>query len=765
MKCAAVDSHHLLLAYDSSPIRLYARKKKSEGEEKPLTSVQRKRLMETVTDFDKFEAALRLFVDTNGHARVSARYMMPDKEETPEELRGYNLGTRLRNLIKGKNVLAEEHPNVLSVLGDLGVDLDDEMSEWDRIIWALRTYKELMGDTKMAARFVIPAEDKWPKQLWGFRIGPKLQGIRTYGWHVRDDEQRMKQIDELGFEWRRLETDESRAEPFEVIVEALQQYKRVLGDLAVPSNFVVPSVEPWPRHLAGLPLGQRVAAIRSTDLYVEGNRDRVKLLSELGFIWSTREQNVDKRFKLALEAISKYKELYGDAEVPQFFKVPRDPSWPEHLWDMQLGNRVNSIRSHGTFVRNRPDRKLLLDEIGFSWDPPRKSRAKGRLVSDEARGEAPPAEKAPRPAGPAAKGSMDQQLPDMDVMEQITREDSFDEPQEDLEVWEMADTLQDGKPAEGYTWAYDEFGGGWAWDEIVGALRAYVEITGDAEVTKLPEDFVVGGLDAMNDQNPGAPFPDVCIPRRRMAERHARELKSWLEEREEDEIDPDDELVMEQFRGLQRERNPEADALAAQEELEKSEPLRAYYSMPLGVIAKRIRYGEILVRDSPQRLKDFKSAGIDFHFDEDGYLGMPYNLLLSALLVFRKVRGSCTVPWDFVIPESQPWPFPVRGVKLGLLTNQMRLRKAQIRKYHPDKWNTLFSLEFMWLPGRVLPGHESVTDISEYFVERTPEGDEAVAVNSVLAMSDERHAAQREEQMRQLESMSSISSLSSTPLR
>jgi len=55
-------------------------------------------------------------------------------------------------------------------------------------------------------------------------------------------------------------------------------------------------------------------------------------------------------------------------DVPQHYTVPEDPAWPEELWGLRLGSRVNAIRSQGTFVKNNPSRRQLLTSMGFRWE-------------------------------------------------------------------------------------------------------------------------------------------------------------------------------------------------------------------------------------------------------------------------------------------------------------------------------------------------------------------------------------------------------------
>lgn len=64
-------------------------------------------------------------------------------------------------------------------------------------------------------------------------------------------------------------------------------------------------------------------------------------------------------------ALAKYKERHGTLDVPQHFVIPvNSPEWPEEVWGLRLGARVNTVRSQGTFVKNYPARRDLLTEMG-----------------------------------------------------------------------------------------------------------------------------------------------------------------------------------------------------------------------------------------------------------------------------------------------------------------------------------------------------------------------------------------------------------------
>jgi hypothetical protein len=55
-------------------------------------------------------------------------------------------------------------------------------------------------------------------------------------------------------------------------------------------------------------------------------------------------------------------------DVPRSFVVPREDSWPDEMWDKQLGRRVDFMRScNGFDARDIPERRQWLEAHGFRW--------------------------------------------------------------------------------------------------------------------------------------------------------------------------------------------------------------------------------------------------------------------------------------------------------------------------------------------------------------------------------------------------------------
>ena len=87
------------------------------------------------------------------------------------------------------------------------------------------------------------------------------------------------QLDALRFVWSMPEWR------WQCVLQSLVAYKKLHGDLQVPSEFVVPSEAPWPKEAWGLKLGQRVNNIRSAEQYVKDEPERRAELDAMGFRW------------------------------------------------------------------------------------------------------------------------------------------------------------------------------------------------------------------------------------------------------------------------------------------------------------------------------------------------------------------------------------------------------------------------------------------------------------------------------------------------
>jgi len=327
-------------------------------------------------NFEQFLQALIIYKNIYGELIIPNKFQVPNESSWPTELHGFKLGKRLQRLLISDFFLNKypEKKNALLQIG-LNLSLDSLIDDWDMIYKALVTYKDIYGDLRVPNKFIIPREESWPKLCWEMKLGLKLSSIRSTGRYVKDDSNRRKLLDELGFEWRlRDHTHKQQLgeQLFEQVYDALVFYKENIdSELNVPQSYVVPSGENWPENLWTLKLGDYVQAIKDKDKLVFGHEERERRLKELGLTFeeSKKIRNSIKRFEMVCKALEVYKEMYGDLLVPQAFIVPTDDvQWDEDLWGLKLGARVNAIRSQGALVAKDQKRMDKLNEMGFVWE-------------------------------------------------------------------------------------------------------------------------------------------------------------------------------------------------------------------------------------------------------------------------------------------------------------------------------------------------------------------------------------------------------------
>jgi hypothetical protein len=126
---------------------------------------------------------------------------------------------------------------------------------------------------------------------------------------------------------------------YEIIETELLNYKRIYGNMLVPSNFVIPSNSEWPELSWGFKLGITVCRIRGGKCLTERRKD----LTELGFIF---ESQLKYRYGFVKSLLIRYKQINSHMLVPAIFVIPLDDqNWPQEMWGTKLGFIVHNIVS------------------------------------------------------------------------------------------------------------------------------------------------------------------------------------------------------------------------------------------------------------------------------------------------------------------------------------------------------------------------------------------------------------------------------------
>jgi hypothetical protein len=286
---------------------------------------------------------------------------------------------------------------------------------------------------------------------WGLKLGQRVAAIRSTGKYVDDNDERRKNLDDMGFLWRLRapSPDKNMDVSFDQVYDALVTYREEVqpeGTLIVPSNFIVPNYDPWPEATRGMPLGKKIPTVRSK-AYLKANPEATTKLNEIGFEFDGKIAANDARFNNVYSALVRYKELNADLLVPQPFIVPEGTDeWSEEFWGLRLGARVNAIRSQGTFVKTNPERREQLDILGFEWELPSAGKKRGRKKKTE--NEAL--------AGPAPPGLLDSAVAfheELEVNEEFESAPAIDSPGLSAAFDEI---FQVGDQADTPTWGFED---------------------------------------------------------------------------------------------------------------------------------------------------------------------------------------------------------------------------------------------------------------------------------------------------------------------
>jgi hypothetical protein len=144
------------------------------------------------------------------------------------------------------------------------------------------------------------------------------------------------------------------------VKKALVTYKKMYGDLLVPSKFIIErGNSSWSQSVWGINLGTVVNSIRNIDSY----SDHKDALIEMGFVYDPQRSSYG--WSVVRKALLTYKELHGDLVIPYKFSVDNgNEAWPKDLWGMNIGSIANNIRNLGTFSNYKTE----LTEMGFVYD-------------------------------------------------------------------------------------------------------------------------------------------------------------------------------------------------------------------------------------------------------------------------------------------------------------------------------------------------------------------------------------------------------------
>eukprot|EP00617_Octactis_speculum_P017154 CAMPEP_0185760614 /NCGR_PEP_ID=MMETSP1174-20130828/19520_1 /TAXON_ID=35687 /ORGANISM="Dictyocha speculum, Strain CCMP1381" /LENGTH=943 /DNA_ID=CAMNT_0028441511 /DNA_START=242 /DNA_END=3073 /DNA_ORIENTATION=- len=658
--------------------------------------------------WDQLYTALEMYKIVNGDLRVPSKFIVPESAPWDQETWGLKLGVRVSS-IRNTGRFVKDRQQRIDMLDALGF-------EWKK------DKKEKKKD---------PIAPSAPPSV---ASGP--------GWEKDAPQKRIGEQDLV---------------PFDALFKAIMLYKEIKGDVKVPTSFVVPAVEPWPISCHGMPIGACVVQMHIRGAYLNqatveaqirnGKRNSVTAipgyespmetmkdstpaeqayavveqrrdaLTDLGIDFHKNKgretHTASQRFQRLFRALCTYRDIHGHVDVPQHFVIPDEAPWDEDTWGLRLGSRVNAVRSQGTFVKNVPERRDMLTEIGFRWEQVGRSIAETVKFDDNmswqqlkwAQDIAAQGSRTQSSSGEQRLGDMRDILPGSLLPEMGV--DSTDAGSSAIPAW-VTDMDYSGMNQEQYPKSH-------TFSDVVAAIKIWSNALGHMDI---PYDFTVPfpftfptdpSMDEALLEIDSDPF------RHESMSMEASVLKDSLDdidamyslEKALDLDDPWEDLS-----------DPPLPASSSVDEILEEDQLSAadfaalegikwpneLGGLPLGYCVEVLRSGDAKGKYDPVRRKELNAIGFTWG-EEYRYLHFEYNDVLRYLVEFKKLFSDLTVPHHLVIPSTLPNPYPswMHGVELGKIVNIVRAQKKMIEKEYPERYSMLLAMEFTWLPPVLAP--------------------------------------------------------------
>jgi hypothetical protein len=102
------------------------------------------------------------------------------------------------NSIRSKGYFVDGDEERKQILDELGFEWSMHDKHWADALLLLQTYKQEHGHLKVPAAFVVPSTEPWPEELWGTELGTTVHHIRSFGYFVKDNEEREQLLTDMG---------------------------------------------------------------------------------------------------------------------------------------------------------------------------------------------------------------------------------------------------------------------------------------------------------------------------------------------------------------------------------------------------------------------------------------------------------------------------------------------------------------------------------------------------------------------------------------
>ena len=256
-----------------------------------------------------------------GNANAPATYKSPD---------GFKLGSWQSDQMQAyKNGKLDK--DIIMKLEDIGFIWDKFEEAWERGYQETLKYKQEFGNANTPATYKTPD---------GFNLGWWQGTQKGYYNNRKLNNEKIKRLEDIGFIWNPLD------KAWEKGYQESVKYKQQHGDANAPDKYKTPD---------GFNLGKWQSHQGSAYKKGELDKDRIKKLEDIGFIWDILGEAWERGYQESI----KYKQEFGDINAPKRYKTPNY----FNLGSWQQNQKTNYNK--GKLDNGRIKR---LEDIGFIWD-------------------------------------------------------------------------------------------------------------------------------------------------------------------------------------------------------------------------------------------------------------------------------------------------------------------------------------------------------------------------------------------------------------
>lgn len=149
---------------------------------------------------DRIVRSARAYKSLYGHTDIPRHFIVPISDYFPEDCWGLRLGLKLSNYRYRGDY--SDHRDLLIATGVMPDKVGQDARHWQHVYSALQTYRACYGSVDVPADWKVPSAPPWREDLWGLKLGYRVNNIKYRGDFIGDNETCRVLLRELGFSFK-----------------------------------------------------------------------------------------------------------------------------------------------------------------------------------------------------------------------------------------------------------------------------------------------------------------------------------------------------------------------------------------------------------------------------------------------------------------------------------------------------------------------------------------------------------------------------------